>query len=116
MYRGAGDRAPVPNRSPVDEFCFRDGETHAQHGPLGLPHRVPPLQELDITPIGRRGNRQTEVVDIGKREALGDLEVESGNINNKQQWGDRGALWSAHGDRGVYLRRPLVAESARPPR
>jgi len=71
---------------------------------------------VDITPIGRRGNRQTEVIDVGEGEPLGDHTVEMGNINNKQKRGDGGALRRAHGDRGKHLGRSLVAEAAGPTR
>jgi len=116
VHRGGGDRASVPFGPPVDELSFRDGEAHAEPGPSGLQHRVPPLQGLDVTPIGRGGNSQTKVIDIGEGEPLGDQAVKTGNINNKQKWGDGGALRCAHGDWGKHLWRPLVSEAAGPAR
>ena len=39
----AGNRAPVLNGTPVDEFCFGDGEANPQAGPSGLQHCLLPL-------------------------------------------------------------------------
>ena len=44
---------------------------------------------------------------------MGDLAVEAGNVDNKQQRRDRGSLGCAHRDRGEHSGGPLVEEPAR---
>jgi len=106
--RSVGNGGLIPVRAPVDKLRFGDREADTQPGPSGLQPGVLPLQDLDVAPIGGRGRGQTEVVHVGEREALGDLWVEAGNVNDKQKRGDWGALGRAHRDRGEHLGRSLV--------
>ena len=71
---------------------------------------------MDVGPIRRRGNGQTEVVHVREGEIAGDLAVKAGIINNKQQRRDRGPLGGAHRDWGKHFGEPLVKEPARPAR
>jgi len=114
--RNIGDGASIPVRMPVDELHFGDRKAYAQPGPFGLLPGILLLYDLDVALIGRRGDGQTEVVHVGEGEALGDLGVKAGNINNKQQRRDWGALGHAHRNRGEHFRGSLVQEPARPAR
>jgi len=82
--RRVGNGASVPVRAPVDELRFGDRETDAQPGPSGLQLGILPLQDLDISTIGRRGCLETEVVHVGEREAHRDLGVQAGDVHNEQ--------------------------------
>ena len=64
----------------------------------------------------RRGGGETEVVNIREGETIGDLAVEAGNVNNKQQWRDWGRLGGPHRNRGEHSGGPLVLDPARPAR
>jgi len=75
--------ASVPVRTQVDELRLGDRETDAQPGPCGLQPGILPLQDLDISTIGRRGCRETEVVHVGESEAHRDLGVQAGDIYNE---------------------------------
>ena len=61
------------------------------------------LKELDVASVRGRRNCDHKVVNEGEDQALGNAWVEGGNINNKQQRRNGGALWCAYGD----LREPL---------
>jgi len=81
--RCIGYGAPVPVRTPVDELRLGDRETDAQPGPFGLQPGILPLQDLDISMIGRRGCHETEVVHVGESEAHRDLGVQAGDVHNE---------------------------------
>ena len=87
----------------MDKFSLGDGEADTQSGPFGLQRRVSFLQYLYVPAVGRRCNRETEGVNVGEGEALGDLRVETGDVNDEEEGGDRGPLGGTHRDWGKDL-------------
>lgn len=75
--RGLRGWVSVPVRTPVDQFSFRDRETHTQAGAFGLKYSALPLQQLDVLAVRLRRDRQGEVVHIGEGEAMWDLAMET---------------------------------------
>ena len=56
------------------------------------------LKELNVPPVGGGCHYDHEVINVGENQSPGDGGVERGDINNKQEGEDRGALGGTHGD------------------
>ena len=91
-------RGAVSLGSPVDQFGFEDGEDHLNAGGLALDMSSIMLKALAVSPVGGGSDRNREVVDVREYEALGERKVKGGNIYNKQQGRDGGALRDSHLD------------------
>jgi len=55
---------------------------HCSYLSVGSLH-ILPLQDLDISTIGRRGCRETEVVHVGESEAHRDHGMQAGDLDNE---------------------------------
>ena len=61
---GAG-RLIAPGSAPVDQFGFWNGERDIDWGGLSLERQEGLLNEVNIGPVGRRGNSDSKIVDVG---------------------------------------------------
>ena len=84
--------------APVNElsFGYRKGKTLG--GRDAAERAEVPLEELDIPSMRGGCYCNHKVVNVGEDQALGNDWVEGGDVYNKQEGGDWGALWSTHGD------------------
>ena len=68
------------------------------------------LEELDVPSVGGRRHCDHEVINVGENQTLRNGGVEGGDVDNKQEGGDGGALRCTHGDGRKYFRRTLKKE------
>ena len=84
--------------APVDKLGFWDREGQSFRSRDAAPGPIMTLEELDVPSV--RGGRHCDhdVVNVAENQALGDVVMERGDVNNKQEGGDRGALRGTHSD------------------
>ena len=68
------------------------------------------LEKLDVPSVGGGGNCDHKVINVGEDQAPRDFGVEGGDVDNKQEGGDRGALGGSPGDGRKYFRGTLEEE------
>ena len=91
-----------------DRECEAAGRCPAAEGP------VVSLEKLDIPAVGRGSHCDDKVVHIGEDCPFLYYWVEWGNVEDEQQWEDRGALGGADSHRSEDLRRALEQETTLP--
>ena len=69
---------------------------------------------MDVPPVRARIGSEYKIIEVGQGEPLWDLYVEAGDVNDKKDGGDWGALGSSNGDRGKALVGALEEEAAGP--
>ena len=91
---------------PVNELSLGNREGQAFGGRNAAKGTVVTLKELDVSPVRGRRYCNHKVIDLGEDQALGNGRMERGNVNNKQQRRDGGALRGTHGDRREFFGEP----------
>ena len=81
---------------PVDEFSFWDGERDVKLQGSSGDTREEALQALYVGPVRRRCHCEGEVIHVRDHDACWDVEVEGGDINKKEEGGQRGALGGSY--------------------
>jgi len=83
VYQEGAGWLITPGGPPVDQFGFGDREEDINQGGHSFERRESALKETNIGFVGRGGNGDGEVVNIGDDEGSGDFHLKRGHVYNK---------------------------------
>ena len=98
--------------TPVNELGFGNREGQSFGSRNAAEGAVVTLKKLYVPSVREGRNCNHKVIDVRENQALRYAQMKGGNINNKQQRGDGGALWGTHGDWGESFWGALEEEPA----
>jgi len=96
------------------QFGFPDRKGDAGAGRLSFKSTEEVLEPSDVATIGEGSYCEGEVVHIRDHQAPRDPEMQWGNVEMAEKWGDRRALGGSDVDRGWGSWCPLENQRAAP--